>query len=142
MVIVAAVDRSDRAAEAIKEAESLSTAFDDSIHVVHALTRSDVVEMEGVHATRPDIQISDEQVQKIATEVASDAAATLDATVESVGLVGDPKTRIVEYASEQNARYVVVAGRKRSPAGKTVFGSVSQSIILNSECPTVISVEQ
>lgn len=142
MVIVAAVDQSNRAARVVKEAKELSTAFDDSVHVVHALTKSDMVKMEGVHATKPDIQITDNEAREVATEVASRVVADFDMPSESVGLVGDAKSAITSYASEQNARYIVVAGRKRSPAGKTVFGSVAQSIILNSECPTVVSVEQ
>lgn len=142
MVIVAAVDQSNRAARVVKEAKELSTAFDDSVHVVHALTKSDMVKMEGIHATKPDIQITDNEAREVATEVASRVVADFDMPSESVGLVGDAKSAITSYASEQNARYIVVAGRKRSPAGKTVFGSVAQSIILNSECPTVVSVEQ
>ena len=142
MVIIAAVDQSDRTAKAIAEAERLSTAFDDTVHAVHALTKSDMIKMEGVHATRPDVQISDEEVRETATDVAASAVAEFDISAEAVGLMGDPKTRIVEYAAEQDARYIVIAGRKRSPAGKTVFGSVTQAIILNAECPTVVSVEQ
>ncbi|WP_256686108.1 universal stress protein [Halococcus qingdaonensis] len=142
MVIIAAVDRSDRASKAIKEAESLSTAFDDTIQAVHALTKAEMVKMDGVHATRPNIQISDGEVREAATEAAASAIADLDVSAEPVGLIGNPKSRIVEYAVEQNARYIVVAGRKRSPAGKTAFGSVTQSVILNSECPTVVSIDQ
>lgn len=142
MVIIAAVDQSDRAARAVKEAKELSSAFDDTVHVVHALTKSEMVKMEGVHATRPDVQISDNEVRETATDVAASVAADFDMPSESVGLVGDAKTEIIEYASKQNARYIVVAGRKRSPAGKTVFGSVAQSILLNSECPTVVSIKQ
>ena len=142
MVIIAAVDRSDRASKAIEEAESLSTAFDDTIQAVHALTKSEMVKMDGVHATRPNIQISDDEVREAATEAAASAIADRDVSAEPVGLLGDPKSRIAEYAAEQNARYIVVAGRKRSPAGKTAFGSVTQSVILNSECPTVVSIDQ
>lgn len=142
MVIVAAVDQSDRASKTVEEAKNLATAFDDVVHVVHALTRSEMVKMEGVHATRPNVQISDDEVQEMATEVASKAVADFDISSESVGLIGDPKNQIVNYAEEQNARYIVVAGRKRSPAGKMAFGSVTQSVILNSECPTVVSIAQ
>ena len=142
MVIIAAVDRSDRASKAIEEAESLSTAFDDTIQAVHALTKSEMVKMDGVHATRPNIQISDDEVREAATEAAASAIADRDVSAEPVGLLGDPKSRIADYAAEQNARYIVVAGRKRSPAGKTAFGSVTQSVILNSECPTVVSIDQ
>ena len=142
MVIIAAVDRSDRASKAIEEAESLSTAFDDTIQAVHALTKSEMVKMDGVHATRPNIQISDDEVREAATEAAASAITDRDVSAEPVGLLGNPKSRIAEYAAEQNARYIVVAGRKRSPAGKTAFGSVTQSVILNSECPTVVSIDQ
>lgn len=51
--------------------------------------------------------------------------------------VGDPETEIVKVADELDARFVVVGGRKRSPTGKAVFGSVSQSVILNSDKPVV-----
>ena len=50
---------------------------------------------------------------------------------------GDPGEQIVGYAEEVGADLVSVAGRKRSPAGKAVFGSVSQSVMLNAEVPVL-----
>jgi nucleotide-binding universal stress UspA family protein len=50
---------------------------------------------------------------------------------------GDPATRIVEYAEGADADLICVAGRKRSPAGKAVFGSVSQSVMLDTERPVL-----
>ena len=50
---------------------------------------------------------------------------------------GDPGEQVVGYAKEVGADLVSVAGRKRSPAGKAVFGSVSQSVMLNAEVPVL-----
>jgi nucleotide-binding universal stress UspA family protein len=42
---------------------------------------------------------------------------------------------VVDLAEELDADLVVVGGRKRSPAGKAVFGSTAQEIMLESPCP-------
>ncbi|MFP9193326.1 universal stress protein [Natrialbaceae archaeon A-CW1-1] len=136
MVIVAAVDRSDRASNVIKEAESLAQAYNDAIHVLHVLPRSEFVNM-GVSQARKDDPIDMKQVRETAAKFASEAATSLESPYEIVGLMGTPSNQIVEYASDQDARYIVVAGRKRSPAGKAMFGSVAQSVLLNARCPVV-----
>ena len=53
------------------------------------------------------------------------------------GAVGDPGDRMVELAESCAADIVVVGGRERSPAGKALFGSVAQSIMLDAPCPTL-----
>jgi nucleotide-binding universal stress UspA family protein len=50
---------------------------------------------------------------------------------------GDPAESIIETADEIDADAVCVAGRKRSPAGKALFGSVSQAVILNTDRPVL-----
>jgi nucleotide-binding universal stress UspA family protein len=50
----------------------------------------------------------------------------------SVGAHGD---EIVVLADEIGADLAVVGGRKRSPTGKAVFGSVAQNVMLNAPCP-------
>lgn len=136
MTIVVAVDRSDRATRAIEEAGRLAAAFDDEVHVVHVLGRSEFVELGRTRAEAGD-PVDIEDVRAVAAEIATEAAADLAGPVESVGLVGDPEDEVVAYAEAEDARYLVVAGRKRSPAGKAVFGSVTQSVILNATCPVV-----
>ena len=141
MVIIAAVDRSDRAAEVIRQAKPLAEAFDDNIHVVHVLTRSAFVKLGRTKAEEGD-PIDMDQFIDIATAIAEEATTSLDDPFEAVGLMGDPAKEVVDYAGEYKARYIVVAGRKRSPAGKVLFGSVAQSILLNAECPVVMSTSE
>jgi len=59
--------------------------------------------------------------------------------VEIRGTGGDPSTEIVDIAEETDADLISVAGRKRSPSGKAIFGSVSQSILLQTDRPVIIS---
>lgn len=141
MVIVAAVDRSTRATRVVAEAEALAEVFDEPVHVVHVLTRSDFVELGTTRAESGD-PVSMREVRETATDIAADAAEELDVPAETVGLVGDPAPRVVEYADHNDARYVVVSGRKRSPAGKALFGSVAQFVLLNAPCPVVSTTPQ
>jgi len=136
MVIVAAVDRSDRASVAIEEAEALAKAFDDKVHVVHALTRSEFLDL-GITSAQAEEPLDMEQVRDAAAEMAGEAASELSVPYETVGLVGKPSDEVVRYAREQDARYVTVSPRKRSRTGKVLFGSVAQSILLNASCPVV-----
>jgi nucleotide-binding universal stress UspA family protein len=50
---------------------------------------------------------------------------------------GDPADAIVSTADELDADLIVVGGRKRSPAGKALFGSVTQSVILGANRPVM-----
>lgn len=50
---------------------------------------------------------------------------------------GDPAEAIVGTARERGVDLIVVAGRKRSPAGKAVLGSVSQSVLLTADRPVL-----
>lgn len=46
---------------------------------------------------------------------------------------GDPAEEILTEAKELDADVIVIGGRKRTPVGKAVFGSVSQSVLLEAD---------
>ncbi|MBP1921073.1 nucleotide-binding universal stress UspA family protein [Halorubrum alkaliphilum] len=50
---------------------------------------------------------------------------------------GDPGPEIVAAAEEVDADTICVSGRKRSPTGKAVFGSVTQDVIRSSDRPVL-----
>ncbi|MFC7115524.1 universal stress protein [Natronoarchaeum sp. GCM10025703] len=54
---------------------------------------------------------------------------------------GDPATQIIEYADETDANLISVGGRKRSPTGKALFGSVTQDVVLTADLPVLVCGE-
>lgn len=54
------------------------------------------------------------------------------------GTGGDPSTEILEIATEIDAGLISVAGRKRSSSEKALFGSVSQSLLTQTDRPIII----
>jgi nucleotide-binding universal stress UspA family protein len=58
--------------------------------------------------------------------------------VMSVGKSGDPATAVLQAADDHDANLVCVAGRKRTPTGKVIFGSVTQEVILDSNYPVLV----
>lgn len=117
--IVAAVDGSARAGRVVTEAAALADGLGRPLHVVHVAAGSDAGEAAA---------------EAVAEDAAGDHA---DAT--AVGLVGEPAEELLDYATEHDAGAVVTAGRSRSPVGKVLFGSVTQSVLLAADRP-VLSV--
>ncbi|WP_416841201.1 universal stress protein [Haloferax sp. DFSO52] len=50
-----------------------------------------------------------------------------------------PEDGILDLVDEMDVDHVVMGGRKRSPAGKAVFGSVTQTVILKSDVPVSVT---
>ncbi|WP_226023752.1 universal stress protein [Halomicrobium salinisoli] len=60
-----------------------------------------------------------------------------DAGVEYAvrGAVGDPSEAILELAADVDADRLVIGGSRRTPTDKAVFGSLSQTLLLEAPCP-------
>ncbi|WP_318567040.1 universal stress protein [Salinigranum marinum] len=137
MVIIAAVDRSKRAANVIQEAKELGDAFGESVHVVYVLSRSKFIEMERTEIEKTGHAVDVDRIREHAEAIAEEIAADFGDSVERVGLVGGAVDNILSHADEHDARYVVVGPRRRSPTGKVLFGSTAQSLLLESDVPVV-----
>ncbi|WP_435126788.1 universal stress protein [Halobaculum sp. D14] len=70
-----------------------------------------------------------------AEDVLTEAGIEVDIAESS----GDPADAIIEIADDVDADLVVVGGRKRSPTGKALFGSVTQAVILNAGRPVMVT---
>lgn len=69
-----------------------------------------------------------------ATEILEDA--DFEVTLEESS--GDPAEELVDLADDVDANMIVVGGRKRTPTGKVLFGSVTQGVILSTERPVLV----
>jgi nucleotide-binding universal stress UspA family protein len=72
---------------------------------------------------------------RAASEVFEEARVEYEVTESS----GDPAEAIIDAADEADADLIVIGGRKRSPAGKALFGSVTQTVILNAGRPVLVT---
>ena len=63
---------------------------------------------------------------------------TADLTVETHETYQPVSAGIVDLATDIDADLVVIGGRQRSPTGKALFGSVTQSVVLDSPVPVVV----
>ena len=141
MALVAAVDNSDHASLVLSQAFSLADDLDESLHVLHVLRRSEFVDV--LEKDVEDQALSkNQEVQRVGEKIVQRAIADLaipsDANaVETVVRVGDPAEEISSYAEEVDARFVVLGGRRRSPTGKALFGSVTQKVMLSASVPVL-----
>jgi nucleotide-binding universal stress UspA family protein len=121
--VLLGVDQS--VARAVEQTETVLDLFEtDNIHIY--LLHDFVDNPEGASVV---------QVRSVnrAKELFEDAGVPVDLREGS----GNPAESIIQHAEELDADAICVAGRKRSPAGKMLFGSVSQSVILNTELPVL-----
>jgi nucleotide-binding universal stress UspA family protein len=166
MVILVATDGETVPSESVRVGYDLAQAYDDELVVLHVMP-DDVFEGFQESASGRDRTISlagelsygtggrggsgqhfsledgQDNAANVAREIVDGTLDELDGTLDEYsdvtfqGRVGEPVGEMIAEADRRDARYLVVGGRKRSPAGKALFGSTTQSILLNSERPVV-----
>jgi nucleotide-binding universal stress UspA family protein len=134
MPIVATVDRSARAVSVIRHAADLAEDAGVELHVVH-VGSAGVPSPEGGYDSDRERRFAGMRAGGVARELGGEVEGVGD--FETVGLEGDPAEALLEYAREVDAECVVVSGRKRSPLGQAVFGSVTRSLLLHADLPVV-----
>lgn len=136
MVVITAIDGEHGSNRVLEEGWKLADQFDEPLHVVFVYEGSDHKYLIN-KSLNIDDSISPEQTAELADEVAAEAAEGVTNEYESVGRAGDASEEILAHANDVDASYVVIGGRSRSPVGKALFGSVTQSVLLDAECPVL-----
>ena len=139
--IVAAVDRSDWAKSVVSEAKTLADALNCELHVLHVFPTKEWLKLhrDRIESTGTE-GVDKSVVQESAHKIAKSTGREVTADFTPVGRVGDPSNGILSYAREVDASYVAVGGRKVTPIGKVLFGSVTQSVILNLDRPVLTTL--
>jgi len=167
MVVVTAVDGETIPSKTVREGQTLATQFDEPHVLLHVMPQDvfdDFRESTGggspnyafpssaSYGARSESrtggssdQYTVEDAERHARGVARDVVeGTLedDAGVTLQGRVGDPVEEILEEVERRDARYLVIGGRKRTAVGKALFGSATQSLLLNAELPVVTVMDE
>jgi nucleotide-binding universal stress UspA family protein len=138
MVVVAAIDRTERASDVVSEGAKLAELLDTELHIVHVLSDREYYDLARTNVEERSTGVEKEQVERVAANIADEAAEDIEVPYEAVGLVGEVADQVLDYVERSNAEYLVVGPRKRSPSGKALFGSKAQTLLLNSPV-TVVS---
>ncbi|MEM2177079.1 MAG: universal stress protein [Archaeoglobaceae archaeon] len=128
MAIVAALDvKSDRSERVIAFAIAEAKVRKEKVIFVHSLFGED--------KTSPKEIEEGEKLLKWAEEIAKKEGVEFETKLLVRGK--EPAEDVIDFADEVNASMIVVGVRKRRPAGKILFGSVAQDIILHATKPVV-----
>jgi nucleotide-binding universal stress UspA family protein len=127
-------DRAKRLGEAAIDLAGPTGAHVVLAHVFTQQEYDDVVDRLDFDAgDRPES--SEVAGRHVETRTIAQALDAADVDYEIRGAVGDRGDAIVELAEDVGADRVIVGGRRRTPAGKAVFGSTAQKIMLSGPCP-------
>jgi nucleotide-binding universal stress UspA family protein len=158
MTILTAVDGETTPSRAVERGAELASAFGVDHVVLHVMPQDAFEDLQkstgessaqaitasvspsGGSQSAAIAEYTIEDGERHAAGIARDVVhATLDddSGTVPVGRVGDPVEEVLAEADRRSARYLVTGGRQRTPVGKAVFGSKTQSILLEATLPVV-----
>jgi nucleotide-binding universal stress UspA family protein len=142
MPILAALGE-EQHTDVVSVAYDLATTYEDTLVVLHVIPDEDFDSykrsVQGIDEFQ-NVSITQEMdsAAQFARRRVSDVLDGFDSdTITTRGRVGTPTDEILSEAESIDPRYVVIGGRRRSPAGKAAFGSTTQRVLLGAECPVV-----
>lgn len=128
MVLVVALDtKSDRSERVVAFAIGEAKLRKDKLIFVHSLF--------GEGKTSPKEIEEGEKLLRWAEEIAKREGVDYETRLLVRGK--EPAEDIIDFSDEVNASMIIIGVRKRRPAGKILFGSVAQDIILHATKPVV-----
>ena len=131
------LNRAERAAAAVTNLPGdISKITTVVLHVVEPFQGTD----EGGMVETEDLYESGEFPDSV--DAAVDALEDAGVTTDCRQVEGDPAETILSVAQELDADSIVMSGRKRSPAGKVLFGSTVQSVLLSADRPVTTVLDE
>lgn len=97
-------------------------------------------EVSGEGETIDSEELYDEESFPQSVTVVADRLEDAGISVTKRREHGDPAKQILAVATEIDADTIVMSGRKRSPTGKVLFGSVTQSVLLGADRPVTVTM--
>lgn len=126
-MIVAAIDSRERMERIVRFASEEAKLRNMKLHIIHSM-------FGGSKTKRNEVEQAEDMLSE-AELLARKHGADVETHLLMRG--NDPARDILLFCEEIGARLLVIGVRKRSPAGKLLFGSTAQQVILEAEIPVV-----
>lgn len=137
LAVDADIEQALRSAEVVTELPQASESIE--IIVFNVFKEFDATDAGG-HASSEDLfeeQPVPESLERTVEYLEDHGVST---TAERTH--GSPAAEITKMANQHNVDLIVMGGRRRSPVGKALFGSVVQAVLLEATRPVTVSLSE
>ncbi|ELZ80989.1 uspA domain protein [Haloferax elongans ATCC BAA-1513] len=140
MAVLAAVSGNKSPDDVVTVANNLAKAHGEELLVLHAISEESFEQ----RAESTDDYFRDDAVhdaKQVAQRIVKETLGNTDG-VRLLGRIGTPASAILDTIEERNPTYIVIGSRKRTPVGKALLGSTTQSVMLHTDVPVVAVPEE
>lgn len=137
-VLLAVGSRDDARINTLVDAVTeVAVPTDATVIIAHVFDSDSYREAVEQLLETPDENIDSDELaaQMSVTQELIDELEAKSVTTVPRATTGTSGEGIVSIAKDVSADRVIVGGRQRSPAGKAIFGSTAQEVMLNAPCP-------
>ena len=144
---LAVIEASESAKALVREAGELAAGVGAELVLLHVTTNEEYEETRTSLERIPNLESSYtagqalEGARQFAADLGREVLDGVDVEYEAVGRVGDERDEILATATDLGCDHVFLAGRKRSPTGKALFGDRTQSVILDFDGAVTVVTE-
>lgn len=100
--------------------------------------RKAMTDIDSIEGGSYDIGQAVEGARQFAHDLGSQVLRNIDVEFKATGAVGDEFENIMQTAEDYDCDHIFIAGRRRSPSGKAIFGDTAQRVILNFDNPVTV----
>ena len=142
--VLMAVDENEAQADKLTAAvERLAAHISDlEVLVLHVFRDVDLPSQVVVYEPLGDFQEAHHEQREVPAAVTSVADRLSERGIEAEMLIErseNPAATIARVAADHNVDTIYIGGRKQSPVGKVLFGSITQAVLLNTDIPVTVT---
>lgn len=134
--ILVPTDGGDRMDEVTTHAVDLAERHDATVHAISVIDKGTFLTLDEHLKGAVEEELAEEAETAIAA--VADAAADAGLEAETVVRRGKPGEEIRRYADANGIDAVVMGSRGSKSYEKQMLGSVSQNVVTNADCPTLV----